>query len=203
MKIKTIVILVLGQVLFLGSVFNAEAQEKIASYSMSALENKEPLNFDINLSEDNTLWVDVFSAYEPGVRCGLKLEERYKPNFITTVKNAGILYTEWKRWAIENNIQEIKKKMHYIFYTGGYFSYFDKLNQDDNVRIVFAFTYFKDDYVLIMNLEKMSAMDNDRITFDGGTIVFNSEDEINNFINLISTESLSNFRASQSQHIGN
>lgn len=197
MNIRTIVILILGQVLFLGSVFTGKAQEKIATYSMSAFGDKEPLNYDISLSDDNALWIDVFSAYEPEARCGFILDEKFKSNFITTLKNAGDLYTEWKQWAFENNVQDIKKKMHYIFYTGGYFSYFDNLEQDDNVRVIFAFTYFKGDYVLILNLEKMTARDNDLVTFDGGSIVFNSEFEIDSFLKTISTESLSNLRASE------
>lgn len=201
MRIRRIAILVLVQILFLVSAFKVEAQEKMTTYSMSALGNKEPLSLDISLSNDNTLWIDMYSTYEKGARCGFTLDENIKPNFISTAKQAKDLYTEWKRMAIENNYQEIKQKMHFIFYTGGYFTYFDKMEQDDNVRIIFAFTYYKGDYVLIMNLDKMTAASNDQISFEGSTIVFNSENEIDSFLNTISTESISNLKASRSDAI--
>ena len=203
MNIKTIVFIVLAQVIISGLVFNAGAQEKIATYSMSALESKEPLNFDVSLGADNALWIDVFSAYEQGSRCGFKLDERYKSNFISTVKDAENLYTEWKRWAVENNYQEIKKKMHYIFYTEGYFSYFGNVKQDNNVRVFFAFANFKNDFVLIINLEEMTAGDNDHVKFNGGTMVFNSEKEIDDFLNIISPEAISGLKASKSENISN
>lgn len=203
MNIKAIVFLGLTQVFFLGLAHKTLAQEKIASYSMSALEDKQPSNFDINLNEDNSLWIDVYSAYEPGVRCGFKLDERYKSNFITTLKDAENLYSEWKRWAVENNFQDLKKKMHHIFYTEGYFTYFDNLKTDSNVRVVFAFANFKNEFVLIMNLEEMTASDNDQVTFNGGTIVFNSENEINDFLNIISPKFVSGLKASQSENINN
>jgi hypothetical protein len=197
MNIKKFAIIVLIQLLVLSSGFNSEAQEKMTTYSMSALGRNEPLNLDINLSDDNTLWIDMFSAYEPETRCGFTLNEHIKPNFISTAKQARNLYAEWKKMAIENNLQEVQQKMHFIFYTGGYFTYFDKLKQDDNVRVIFAFTHFKGDYVLIMSLDEMTAMDNDQISFNGGSIVFNSEEEIDSFLNTISMESISNLKASK------
>ena len=199
MNFKRIVILV--QIIFWGSGFVANAQEKITTYSMSVLGNKEPLSFDISLSKDNTLWIDMYSAYNQETRCGFTLDEHIKPNFISTAKQAGQLYTEWKRMALENNLQEIKQKMHFIFYTGGYFSYFGNMKTDNNVRVIFAFTYFKGDYVLIINLDKMIADDDEQISFEGGTIVFNSENEIESFLNTLSTESINNLRASKSNAV--
>ncbi len=194
-------IIILVQVLFLGSGFIADAQEKITTYSMSALGNKEPLNLNISLSNDNTLWIDMYSVYDQETRCGFTLDEHIKPNFISITNQAKNLYTEWKRMAIENNLQEIKQKMHFIFYTGGYFSYFGKMERDENVRVIFAFAYFKGDYVLILNLDKMTADENEQISFEGGSMVFNSENEIDSFLNAISTESISNLRASKSNAI--
>jgi hypothetical protein len=199
MNFKGIVILV--QIIFWAPGFIANAQEKITTYSMSVLGNKEPLSFDISLSKDNTLWIDMYSAYNQETRCGFMLDEHIKPNFISTAKQAGQLYTEWKRMALENNLQEIKQKMHYIFYTGGYFSYFGNMKTDSNVRVIFAFTYFKGDYVLIINLDKMIADDDEQISFEGGTIVFNSENEIESFLNTLSTESINNLRASKSNAV--
>ena len=197
MNIKTIAYLFLVQVIISVLAINAEAQEKIATYSMSALGKTEPLAMDISLSDDNTLWIDMFSAYEPDARCGFTLDERTKSNFISTAKQAKDLYTEWKKMATENNLGDVKQKMHFIYFTGGYFTYFDELKQDNNVRIIFAFANFKGDYVLIMNLDNMTARDNDEIAFSGGSIVFNSEDEIDSFLNAISQESISNLRASK------
>src|SRR5690606_22024012 len=119
----------------------------------------------------------------------------------STAKQAEPLYTEWKRMALENNLQEIKQKMHFIFYTGGYFSYFENMKTDNNVRVIFAFTYFKGDYVLIINLDKMIADDDEQISFEGSTIVFNSENEIESFLNTLSTESINNLRASKSNAV--
>lgn len=199
MNFRTLTILL--QVLFLSLGMISNAQEKITSYSMSALGNTEPLSFDISLSSDNTLWIDMYSAYNQETRCGFTLDEHIKPNFISTVKQAGQLYAEWKRLAVESNLQEIKQKMHFIFYIGGYFSYFGNMKTDNNVRVIFAFTYFKDNYVLIINLDKMLADDDEQISFEGATIVFNSENEIESFLNTISTESISNLRASKSNAV--
>jgi len=199
MNFKRLVILL--QIFFLGPGLIASAQEKITSYSMSALGNTEPLSFDISLSNDNTLWIDMYSAYNQETRCGFTLDEHIKPNFIYTAKQAGQLYTEWKRQALESNLQEIKQKMHFIFYTGGYFSYFENMKTDNNVRVIFAFTYFKGDYVLIINLDKMIADDDEQISFEGSTIVFNSENEIESFLNTLSTESINNLRASKSNAV--
>ena len=194
-------ILIFVLILFLSSGFIADAQEKISTYSMSALGNEEPLSLNISLSNDNTLWIDMYSVYDKETRCGFTLDKNIKPNFISIAKQAGDLYAEWKRMAIENDLQEIKQKMHFIFYTGGYFSYFGKMERDDNVRVIFAFAYFKSDYVLIMNLDKMTSSENDQISFEGGTMVFNSENEIDSFLNAISTESISNLRANKSNTV--
>lgn len=203
MEIKTAAKAIFSFVLFFSSLFMSSAQEKIDTYSMSALRDREQLNFDIGLSDDNTLWIDVFSTYNPGVRCGFKLDENHKSNFISTVMEARNLYTVWKQMAIENNFQDIKKKMHFIFYTGGYFTYFDSLKHDENVQVIFAFTHYKDDYVLIMSLDNMTDKDNEHISFKGGSIIFNSEEEINSFLDKISTESICNLKASQSENADN
>lgn len=200
MNLYTKAILILGQVLVFGSMLTINAQEKLDTYSMSALKDKNPLNFDISISDDNTLWIDVFSAYNPEARCGFKLDENNKSNFISTLMEARNLYTVWKKMAIENNFQDIKKKMHYIFYTGGYFSYLDMLKYDENVQVIFAFTYYKDDYVLILSLDNMTDKNNEKITFTGGSIIFNSEIEIDNFLDKISPEAISNLKASQTEN---
>jgi hypothetical protein len=184
-------------VLFTVLTLKTEAREKIGSYTMSTLRDYNIGDFAITLETDNALWIDVYSTYNPEIKCGIILDERYLPNFITTFENARDLYTEWKKMAIENHLQEIKQKMHFIFFTGGYFSYFDKIKQDDDVKLIFAFTYFKGDYVLIMNLEEMTATDNEKITFNGASIIFNSEAEINSFLDKISPDYINNLKAAK------
>lgn len=203
MKNKVLVTTMMKFVLIVGSFNMVQAQEKIDTYSMSALRDKEQHNFDIGLSDDNTLWIDVFSTYNPGARCGFKLDENHRSNFISTVMEARNLYSVWKQMAIENNFQDIKKKMHFIYYTDGYFTYFNSIKQDENVQVIFAFTHYKGDYVLIMSLDNMTDKDNEHISFKGGSIIFNSEIEIDNFLDKISPESISNLRASQSENTEN
>ena len=203
MRIKNTVVSILV-ISLLGIIgFNAKAQEKVDKYTMSSLSDFDVEQFDIRIDNDNNLWIDAFSTYQPETRCGIILEERYKPNFITTFENARDLYTEWKRMAIESNLQDIKHKMHFMFFTGGYFTYFDEMKKDDDVRLIFAFTWFKENYVLIMNLEEMTDSDNDLIKFNGASFIFNSEEEINHFLDKISPQYINNFRASKAQESDN
>ncbi len=192
---KEIGITILGFALILGSAFFAKAQVKIDTYSMNALGNLKYNNFDISISDNNTLWVDAYATYNPGDKCGLKIEGFLQPDFIYTLEKAKEQYSEWKKVSVEKNITEVRMKMDYVFASEGYFSYFNTLKYDRNVTVIFAFTYFKGDYVLIMNLEKMTALDNELVTFDGTSVIFNSEEEIDSFISKISPESIANHRA--------
>jgi len=187
---QAIGIAILGFTLFFCSTFITNAQVKIDTYSMSALGNKDYNNFDISISDDNTIWIDAYATYSPGEKCGFILEESMQSGFISTLENARDQFSEWKRVSIDNNITEVKMKMDYIFFTGGYFSYLNKLKSDSNVRVIYAFTYFNGDYVLIMNLEKMTAEDNDLISFEGTSVIFNSEQEIDTFLSKISEKSI-------------
>ena len=203
MRIKNKIISILVLTLLIVKGFISIGQEKVDTYSMSALSDFDVEQFDIRIDNDNNLWIDAFSTYQPETRCGITIDERYKPNFITTFENARDLYTEWKRMAMESNLQDIKQKMHFMFFTGGYFTYFDELKKDDDVKLIFAFTWFNGDYVLIMNLEEMTAADNDLIRFNGASLIFNSEEEINSFLDKISPHYINNFRASKAEDSDN
>lgn len=184
-----------GIMLFLACNAQINAQEKIATYPMTAVDAGKD-TFGIWLNPDQTLWIDTYSAYNSEVRCGMILDKHNLDNFITTLRNAKELYTEWKKIAIENDLKDIQQKMHFVYFAGGYFSYFDEIKQDDDVRLIFAFARYKDDYVLILNLEEMSVPGNDMIAFNGASIVFNSELEIDRFLGKISPDSIRPLNAS-------
>ena len=192
---QVILITILSSAMFLGSTFFAKAQVKIDTYSMSSLRNLKNNNFDISISDDNTLWIDAYATYNPGERCGLKIEEYLQPDFMYTLEKAKEQYIEWKKISVEKNITEVRMKMDYVFASEGYFSYLDALKLDQYVTVIFAFTYFNGDYVLIINLERMTASDNELVTFDGTSVIFNSEQEIDSFISKISPESLASHKA--------
>jgi len=192
---QVIAITILGFTLILGSASFAKAQNKIDTYSMSALGHQEFNNFDISISDDNTLWIDAYATYSPGEKCGLKIEGFLQPDFLYTLEKAKEQYSDWKKISVEKNIKDVRMKMDYVFATEGYFSYLNNLKYDQNVMIIFAFTYFKGEYVLIMNLEKMTASDNELVTFDGTSVIFNSEQEIESFIRKISPEAIANNKA--------
>ena len=192
---QAILIIIVAFLLFLGSTFLAKAQIKIDSYSMSSLRNLKNNTFDISISEDNTLWIDAYATYNPGEKCGLKIEGFLQEDFIYTLEKAKEQYSEWEKICVEKKITDVRMKMDYVFASEGYFSYLNALKFDQNVTVIFAFTYFKGDYVLIMNLERMTATDNELVTFDGTSVIFNSEQEIDSFISKISPESIASHKA--------
>lgn len=186
---KLFLITIISVIMSLGPVLIVKAQDKIDTYSMSALGSHDYNNFDISISDDKSLWFDVHSAYAPGIKCGFKIEENLQQDFIGTLLMAKDQYTDWKQTAIENNTTDIKKKMDFFFFTEGYFAHMNELKFDKDAKIIFAFTYFKGDYILILNIDNMTTSDNQPIAFNGATLVFNSEKEIDNFLNKISTQS--------------
>ncbi len=186
---KSFTIIILSFAMSLGLSLIGNAQDKIDTYSMSALGSHDYNNFDISISDNKSLWFDVHSAYAPGIKCGFKIEENLQQDFISTLLMAKDQYTDWKQTAIENNTTNIKKKMDFFFFTEGYFAHMNELKFDKDAKIIFAFTYFKGDYILILNIDDMTNSDNQSISFNGATLVFNSEKEIDNFLNKISTQS--------------
>lgn len=190
MGYKSFAIIILSFAISLGLALTGKAQNKIDTYSMSALGARDYNNFDISISDDKSLWFDVHSAYSPGIKCGFKIEENLQEDFISTLLMAKNQYTSWKQTAIENNTQNIKRKMDLFFFTEGYFAHRNELEFDKDAKIIFAFTYFKGDYVLILNIDNMVSSDNKPISFNGATLVFNSEKEIDNFLNKIYTHSI-------------
>lgn len=190
---KTIGISILGLVLFFISGTPGKAQNIISTYTMSALKVANQRNFDIYLGEDNSLNIDVYSTYKPEERSGFIVKEDLQPDFINTFEIAKNQYTEWKSYAIANNMTEVKMKMDLIFFTEGYFTFHNELKSDKEVNVIFAFTYYNGNYVLIMNLDNMTASGNELISFNGASIVFNSEKEIDSFLNKISPEQIRNY----------
>ena len=163
-------------------------QEKYTTYDNLYGEK----TYEVSISqEDNgkyTLYVDMMSMDNLLESGGVMITEKEHSQFLSTLNEAKVKYTEWVNTAKENNVTDLSKSMSYKVKVGGFFQYGSKWNFQYVVNLTFDFRIVNGKNLLIVRTGELTSSSNQYMTHDGFVFVFQNEKEIEEFINILSTE---------------
>lgn len=184
-------IFALALCLTIGIVFG---QDSFASYP-SSYEGKE-YDVSISLKGENkyTLYTEIMSMDRLSDKAGIMLDEKSHPGFLTDLADVKTTYSEWIETAKTNNVTELDKQLSVKTRCGGYFYYGSKWNFQYVVTLNYDFKITDGKYLLIVRTGKLQSSSNQYIDHDGGVIVFTDPSEIDEFISVLSLESVQEFR---------
>ncbi len=121
-------------------------------------------------------------------KIGIRLEDMLEnERFRDYVNECKAKYIEWKDVAIKNNVTKLSKEMEIKSpKMGAYWYHYNGWEFDDNVRLRAVFKIVESDsriqYLLLFYTQELQSISNEYITSDGPTIVFNSSEEIEDFV---------------------
>lgn len=176
--------------------FKCFAQDKFTTYDNAYFEK----TFDIQISTkdkvDFTLWIDAHSFDKLHKEGGIEVSKKQYDNFLNALKESKLKYVEWIKTAKENNVKELDKEMTVKCKFDCYFEYGD-WNFQRNVTPNFRFKILPKEndilYLLIMSTGELQSSSNQFMKVDGFALVFSSESEIDDFINVISLQKINDF----------
>jgi len=178
--------------------YNSNAQKKFTTYDNTYAKK----TYDIQLStEDNgkyTLYIDALSLDNLHEKGGLMVDEKRHQGFIDALNEAKLKYQDWVKTAKENDVKELDKEIPVKSKVAGYFLYGSDWQFQFLVNLGFDFKIFEKDgatqYLLIVRSGKMQSSSNQFMDMDGVVLVFTSDNEIQDFINLISLQKIKDFQ---------
>lgn len=181
-NLATILFLVLG-------INQVSSQEHYADYYSKFVQS----NFEIEIHSENLekydLFINLFSMDELSEKGGIILTQNNHSEFLKQLKLAKEKYIEWKSVASANGVKDFQKEMTYSLIAETYFYYLKEWYFQKITTIYFEFKTLDDGRnILIMRTTKLKDDLNKYITHDGFVLVFESESEINSFINKITIE---------------
>lgn len=168
--------------------FTLSAQEKIEDFEMSYFSSKPFYDVNVSQRENGEISFYIECAPKEGeVLLNISAEEM--EDFLKTINDIKSTYLKWKNTAIENNVTDLDKEIEIdndrytaAFDYGGW-------NVDFSVPLNARFKILDGEYLIIIeNKNKLTSSDNQYIDSDGFFLVFNSTEEIDNFINSLSIE---------------
>lgn len=183
---------------FFTVIIGSVAQEKYATYRNSYIDK----DYEISVSfKDQKYSIYIDGMPFDGLResGGISLDEETHPGFVDDLKAARQKYNEWIEVAKTNNVTSLDKTVELKSQNvTGYFMGGSKFYFDFSVRPQFDFKIFKNEsgvkYLMIVRSGKMIASSNEYIDTDGFGLVFTSVTEMDEFIELIGMEKLTEFK---------
>ena len=121
------------------------------------------------------------------------------PDFRSKLQEAKKVYLEWKKTAIENNVNDVDKEIEIgklRLSTG--FVYGRDWNFDFSVNIGARFRVIDDKHLLIIeNKEKLQASDNRYIDSSGFILAFSSEEEVDDLLSKLTAQAVEEYFSEQ------
>jgi len=179
----------------LTTITNVNAQKAFTEYNSTYFESVNEILIDVKNEYKYDLYIYMNSLDTYYKKGGVITNEKNNDKFITSLNLAKTKYTEWKNIALTNNVYDLNKKMDHSCFVSGYFQYGGKWNIDSSIKIEYAFKMIENNPVLIVHTGKMISSSNQYIDHKGFVFVFQNESEIDNFINVISQETINDFIA--------
>ena len=173
----------------------ANAQEAFAEYNSTYFENVNEVLIDVKNEYKYDLYIYMTSLDTYYTEGGIITGEKNNNKLITSLNLAKSKYTEWKNIASANNVYDLNKKMDHPCFVSGYFQYGGKWYIDSSIIIDYTFKINEGNPILIARTGEMVSSSNDYIDHKGFVFVFQSESEIDNFINVISQDNINDFMA--------
>lgn len=176
--------------------FKCFAQDKFTTYDNTYIGKTYDIQISTKDKVDFSLWIDAMSLDKLHKEGGIEVTKKQYDNFLNALTESKLKYVEWIKTAKENNVKELNKEMAIKCKVDCYFEYGD-WNFQYNVIPNFRFKILPQDddikYLLIMSTRELQSFSNQFMKVDGFALVFSSESEINDFINVISLQKINDF----------
>ncbi len=123
--------------------------------------------------------------------------EKVLESFVSDLVSVRDKYTEWKRVAVENEVQKASKKFELTAKSDTYFTYGRDTYFNFNKRIEFLFGIAEKGgevkYTVVLNSGELQASSNRYIKIDGFVITFSSEEDFNDLISKLNKDKILNY----------
>jgi hypothetical protein len=124
---------------------------------------------------------------------GIMINNVYHELFLSKLNEAKVKYVEWSLTAKENNVINFSKLMEYKVRVGSYFKYGNEYHSQYGAKLDFTFTVIDGISSLVIGTRKLTSSSNQYMTHDGFIFVFQSEKEIDDFIDILSVYKVETF----------
>ena len=194
LKFKTTIMkkLLLSTVLFIGLV--SFSQEKLAKYNSLYFSK----NFDISASkpdakEEFSYYIDCSSKDSSSKQASLILKNKDVPEFVEFLNSIKETFNKWTITAKENKVTELDKNIDYkkLNYSAAFV--YGKWNFDFSVNLTTRYKIINGKYLLIIDSDELQSSSNQYIKSDGLRIVFSSVQEIDELVNGLNINLVTDF----------
>lgn len=177
-------------ILISGSCF---AQDKYASYE-NEFENKT-FNIQIGRKDAFTykLFIEVGTVDDLSGKGGIVASNIQHAPLFNAIRAAKEKYIEWKKVAIENNVQDLNKRIEQTANVGSYFMYGTDWQFQFSVDLTFAVKFTEGKHYMMIKTGDLVSASNRYMTHKGFLLVFSSEKEIDDFLELLSLEKVAEY----------
>lgn len=183
--------------LIVTSTFQIKAQEKFSTYDNTYAGKSYEIQVSAKNNEKFTLYIDAMSLDRIHEKGGISIDQKNHQDFLNALTEAKLKYEEWVKTAKDNNVKEFDKTMTIKSKAGGYFLYGSKWNFQFLVNLKFDFKILESKgetkYLLLIRTGELQSSSNQFMKVDGFVLVFSSSKEIDDFVNAISTEKITEF----------
>lgn len=178
-------------------VVKSNAQEKFSSYDNTYVGKTYEIQIASKDKEKYSLYIDAMSLDRTHEKGGITIDQKQYQEFIKAIVESKTKYEEWVKTANENNVKELSKTMNLKSKAGGYFLYGNKWNFQFFVNLKFDFRILESKgeikYLLLISTGELQSSSNQFMKVDGFVLVFSSTKEIDEFVNAISIEKITEF----------
>jgi len=180
-------------ILFLSTAVTVQSQDEISSYEMSYFNDSGNSKKSIQATEPNDKGLSTFYIYTSpleGKHVSLIISSKDLEQFKIAINSIKEIYTNWSQTAKENGIVDLDKEIDFqktkqtsAFYSSKWF-----FTTPIQLRARFKILSNGDHVLIIQNKYKLVSSSNEFINNKGFLIVFNSVEEIDNFLNQLNIE---------------
>jgi hypothetical protein len=170
------------------------SQEKLAKYNSLYFSK----NFDISASkpdakEEFSYYIDCSSKDSSSKQASLILKNKDVPEFVEFLNSIKETFNKWTITAKENKVTELDKNIDYkkLNYSAAFV--YGKWNFDFSVNLTTRFKIINGKYLLIIDSDELQSSSNQFIKSDGFRIVFSSTNEIDELINGLNVNLVTDF----------
>lgn len=163
-------------------------------------------NYDILIfvKKTNNFQLDIYahSADKLFKTGGITINKKQHQTFLNAISEAKIKYEEWVKVAKGNNVKQFYKSMTIENKVSGHFNYGSNNYYDNQVNLSFSFNISGNNYdetilySLTISTGRLQSDSNQFIEVDGFEITFSSTSQIDEFMNAISKEKITEFLSS-------
>lgn len=185
-------------IILLTSGLIVKAQDKFTSYDNTYAKKTFDIHISIKDNEKFTLYIEAMSLDNLHETGGFMVDDKKYQGFIDALNEAKSKYQEWEQTAKSNNVKDLDKEMPIKSKVVGFFLYGSDWHFQHIVNLTFDFKIMESEgeinYLLIVRSGKMQSSRNQFMDVDGVVLVFNSANEIQDFVDSISSNKINEFK---------